>query len=283
MPRFNRPITSLPSLMAAGLVGLALSQSLPAHPGGHDRIMTLNEQIEHEPGNTYLLIKRAQELIQEDKDYTPAKADLDRARELGATEANSHEYNFVTGLWHQYQDDFPRAAAGFSRCIELESNHLQCHRGLAETKLAQKDIKGAIAVMKNFIAVGSTAQTDDYFHLAQLLEQQGDAGAALNYLDQAQTRFGVLPHFEKYAIAIEISQQNYKKALQRHESLEPYFGKTPQWQYDKGVLFQNLGNTAQAKAAFEQALATLQQLKNKTSQANAALQKELQAKLAALN
>lgn len=283
MPRLNRRNSPLLSLLAAGLLSLSISQSALAHPGSHDRILSLNEQIEHDPTNTYLLIKRAQELIQEDKDYAPAKADLDRAHKLGATEATSYEFNFVKGLWHQYQKQLPEAAARFSRCIELEGNHLQCHRGLAEVKLAQKDSKAAIAVMKHFITSSSSAQTDDYFHLAQLLEQQGDTAAALMFLDQAQARFGVLPHFEKYAIAIEISQSNFKKALQRHQSLEPYFGKTPQWQYEKGMLFQYLGNTAQAKAAFEQALASLQKLKNKTSQANEALQKELRNQLAALN
>ncbi|MDX1694153.1 MAG: tetratricopeptide repeat protein [Ketobacteraceae bacterium] len=245
--------------------------------------MTLNQQIEHNPDDAYLLIKRAQELIQEDKAYQKAKADLEKARKLGANESSSHEFNFVTGLWHQYQDQWAEAADAFSRCIEMDTNHLQCHRGLAEIRLAQKDPHGAIEVLTRLIKSSEAAQTDDYFHLAQLLEQQGKPAEALKYLDQAQARFGALPHFEKYAIKIELSQNHLDKALRRHQSLEPYFGKTPQWQYDLGVLFQKAGKPAEARSAFEKALALLEKLKSKTSDASAKLQQEIRDRLAALD
>ena len=77
--------------VSALAISFTFSVSVSAHPGGHDRIMTLNEQIAHEPKNAYLVIKRAQELIQEEQNFVPAKADLDKARSLGATESTSHE------------------------------------------------------------------------------------------------------------------------------------------------------------------------------------------------
>ena len=282
----TRKQPSRSTLTAAIFMLLAMAQSAQAHPGGHDRIMTLSEQIAHEPGNAQLLIKRAQERIEEDRDYTLAKTDLDRARELGANAATSHEYNFVLGLWHQYQENHAAAVQDFSRCIALDPHHLQCHRGLAEAHLGQQQTTEAIQAMQRFVDNSHSAQPDDYFHLAQRLEKTAKPLDALHYLDKAQATFGTLPHFEKYAITLEINQQRYQQALQRHQLLKPYFGKTAQWQYQQGQLFQNLDDKAQARAAFKQALATLQaqqQRKHNNSNADDLLAEDIRARLAALN
>lgn len=273
----------LSTLLAASFAADLLCVPAEAHPGGHDRIMTLNEQILHEPDNAQLLIKRAQERIEEQHDSALAKADLDRARQLGINASNSHEYNFVLGLWHQSQALHPEAVGDFERCVSLDPNHLQCQRSLVEVLLAQQHTGPAIAAMQRFVKSSTSAQTDDYFHLAQWLEKTGKPDEALRTLDQAKTKFGPLPHFEKYAVNLESSQQRFQQALQRHQSLKPYFGQTPQWQFELGMLFQNLGDTAQARAAFQQALATLQQRKQPTSKANDVLTQKIRAQLAALD
>lgn len=264
---------------------IALMLAVPhatAHPGASSRILSLDEQIAQQPKNGYLLIKRAQEYIQEDKNYQPALRDLSKAKTLGTNETNSHEYNFVMGLYHQSQHQFKKAIPFFERCIELDINHLQCHRALAEVAQAQQQPRQAIARLSHFISQSENSEPDDYFHLAQLLVEDNQADLAIQYLDQAQARFGILPHFEKLAISIETSRKNFKQALARHQSLHPYFGKTPKWHYDRGVLLQNLGHSAQAKSSYEHALATLKTQKKKKNPASDTLQQEIQAKLASL-
>ena len=269
-------------LLTAFILPILVNEASLAHPGGHERIKLLSQQIEKNPQNADLLIKRALEALEEHRSYEAAEADLNAAKPLISNEKTGSQYHYVMGLFHHFQKRYQEADSHFKSCLQLQPSNPLCRRKMAESASAQNNLSRATSIYTDLLRTSPSVEADDYFQLVQMLVETGQHDQALTYIAQAQKKFGFLPHFEKLAVTIEQSRGNFSNAFKHHNKLKPYFGKTPQWQYKQGMLFLESGDATQAKTMLDEALTTLNRRK-KNTQVNIELRESIQIQLKRIN
>jgi tetratricopeptide (TPR) repeat protein len=247
MNRYRRIIrVALLAIVALVTTGGRLAS---AHDGLAERIAALSAQITQSPSSPSLLVKRA-ELYRENRQWSEALADLDRAERIDSTIAL---VNLVRAHVHLARKNWPGAADAATRFISRQPDHADARvvRARAYVRLGRR--QEATADFTSALAV--RPQPDLYIERAKALEGPGrDAlGQALRSLDEGLARLGPIVTLELEAIDLELRLNRYDAALARLDGIIARAPRKDAWLARRGAILERAGRPEEARAAYQAA------------------------------
>jgi tetratricopeptide (TPR) repeat protein len=120
--------------------------------------------------------------------YPQAVASFQQA--LAIDPRNADAYYNLAASYHQSakqtgdQNAYLQAEQLYNRCLDLEANHIECHRALAVLLVETNRQDKAFTLMKNW-AIAAPQVAAARVELARLHEEFGDPQTAATYLSQA--------------------------------------------------------------------------------------------------
>jgi tetratricopeptide (TPR) repeat protein len=120
--------------------------------------------------------------------YPQAIATFQEALKIDPNNADAY-YNLAAS-YHQAakqsgdQNTYLHAEQLYNRCLDIEANHIECHRALAVLLVETNRQDKAFTLMKNW-AIASPQVGAARVELARLYEEFGDKQTAATYLSQA--------------------------------------------------------------------------------------------------
>ena len=215
----------------AGLwLSLAFISPAPAHQGLRDQIEELDLLIAREPGDVGLYLRRG-ELHRAHGDLDSALRDFDRAR--------------------TFDPVFAEAAFHLGRALLDAGRPADATRALDPALLLRPDHVGALVVRGRALA-----------RLGRHVEAAGAPHPmeALRGLDKGISRLGPAVSLQLAAIDLEVRLGRHDDALARLEVAAARSRIQGQWLARRGGILLAAGRPAQARAAYEAALASIRAL-----------------------
>jgi len=174
-----------PAALFVLAAGVLLTPAVPAHPDLLAQIERLDEQLQAEPGNPELLIRRG-DLYRRHDDFAAAARDFEAARIL----APGHpELDFYQGHLALQTGDLQAAAEFLDRYLASHPQHPVGWRLRGETALEQRDAS-APADFEHAIRFSEAPSPELFRQWVLALLTVGDATAALEAVDLGLTRLG---------------------------------------------------------------------------------------------
>ncbi len=260
---------------AAVAVLLVLPAEALAHGPVHEQIEAVTRQIEADPANTSLYLKRA-ELHRVHRDWPAAFKDYDQVSQL---EPAHDLVEFYRGRALEEADRAAEAKAALDRFLakrpadgEALLARARALVKLGERAAAARDFDAALARL-------ARPNPEVYIERARALAADGRADEALRGLDEGIERLGPLVTLELPAIELELAAKRDDAALARVELLAAQSRRKEQCLARRGDILARAGRRAEAKEAFAAALAAIESLKG--SQRGVRATAELEARLRA--
>jgi len=180
-----------PLIRSAGAVlvaaGLLLAPAAFAHPDLTAQINRLSEQIQAEPENVELLIRRG-DLHRRHEEYAAAARDFEAARALAP---NHPEIDFYQGRLGLEAGDIDAAARYLDRYLAENPLHPGAWRLRAETALGQGDARSAADAFGRAVRFSETPSPALFRQWVLALLAAGDRHGALAAVDAGLERLGV--------------------------------------------------------------------------------------------
>ena len=265
MNRYRRIIRV--ALLATAAWVTSGSRLASAHDGLAERIAALSAQITQSPSSPSLLVKRA-ELYRENRQWSEALADLDRAERIDSTIAI---VNLVRAHVHLERKNWPAAADAATRFISRQPDHADARvvRARAYVQLGRR--QEAAADFTSALAV--RPKPDLYIERAKALEGPGrDAlGQALRSLDEGLARLGPIVTLELEAIDLELRLNRYDAALARLDGITARAPRKDTWLARRGAMLERAGRPEEARAAYRAALDFLSNQSERIQQTRASM------------
>ena len=238
-----------------------------AHDGLAERIAALSAQIAQSPSSPSLLVKRA-ELYRENRQWSEALADLDRAERIDSTIAI---VNLVRAHVHLERKNWPAAADAATRFISRQPDHADARivRGRAYAQLGRRPAAAADFTA----ALAARPQPDLYIERAKVLQGPGrDAlEQALRSLDEGLARLGPIVTLELEAIDLELRLNRHDAALARLDAITARAPRKDSWLARRGVILERAGRPDEARAAYGAALDSLTSQSERIQQTRASV------------
>jgi tetratricopeptide (TPR) repeat protein len=261
----------------AFLLGAALPQVAPAHPGAHETAQHFSQQIQQDPQQQALYIHRGI-AYSNAGDYSLALLDFSTAEQLG----DPRIAGFDLGVLYYRMGELDRARHYFDTFLQHFPDDIGCLEYRARLSRDAGDYKDAVADFKRIFELQDNSNPGHYVSAAQMLSENTTLGtdAALDILDQGMAQLGVIPQLQHFAIQLETTRGNYSAALVRLQSLQTGLGDSPQWQVDMADLLAKLGQSGESREWYLVASQQLQQLRK--TPARLALQQQIDTALPTL-
>jgi tetratricopeptide (TPR) repeat protein len=239
-------------------LGFVVPLMARAHGDLHEQIASVTGQIQQDPNNAMLFLKRG-ELHRVHGEWESAQADYDLVTQFAPDFA---AIDFFRGRMLLEAGQIKPARKSLDRFLEKQPNHADaliararvCMK-LGEGEAAANDFTRAIARLPE-------PKPDYYLERAEALASAGDlhVADALRGLDEGIKKLGPLVAFRVRAIDLELMRKNYDGALAR---LEQIIGQSPRretWLARKGDILEQAGRTGEAREAFAAALTAIESL-----------------------
>lgn len=204
-----------------------------AHSSLDELIEYTTDLVDSAPGNSRALLNRARLHIKQGN-ASHALKDIEAAERL----SDHVEVAYVLGLYFIAEDQHQEAINAFSQYLTRFPAFTPAIYGRAKAYAKLELIELSIRDYQYLLSVSKEHSPDYYLELARLesaVEPQG-LHQALRSLDRGIASLGPLVSLQAEAIKIELLLKDYSSALARHETLEPWLGKTAQWQMRKKQL-----------------------------------------------
>ena len=248
--------TRLATFLLAAALGLAGRAN--AHPALEARIAELTRRIGARPGDASLLVQRAG-VHREHQDWAAARKDIAAAR---AIDPGLPGLDLETGLLLEEEGDCASAIGMFDAALAAKPGDAatlaargRCHAATGHADLAAADLGAAIAA----VPPPARPQPDLYVERARLLlslAPRPRLEEALATLDAGISRLGAIPTLVKSALEIETRLGRHDAALARLDAAAlPPAEKLVL----RGEVLHAAGREAEARAAFDDARASLAQ------------------------
>jgi tetratricopeptide (TPR) repeat protein len=246
------------SLVLICLIALFGPQELYAHAGAHELLEHFSRQIEEKPREQSLYIQRGNVYSSEGQ-YPQAQADFQRAAELG----DPILVGFDFGVLFYRMGDFATARRYFDGFLRRFPNHARCLEYRARLLRDSGDSKAAVADFRRVFELQERPNPGHYISAAKMLQSTGTDGIdqALVIIDQGNTKLGITPQLQHYAIQLELRRKRPDKAVERMRGLQPMLGESPDWKVGMGELMLQVGQPEQAGALLDAALLQLDTLR----------------------
>lgn len=244
------------SLALACLAAVPLNTR--AHGDFHSLITLANEDIQKDPSNPELYLRRA-ELYRLHQLWPESETDILKAESLSPGLAQ------VDLCWGRLRMDtaWPLSArAHFDKFLARYPTHVEALtlRSRVWQQLGQP-LSAADDLARATKATPEGAP-ELYIERAQALAAAGSAQveSALAVLDEGIQRMGPLVTLQLTAIDLELKRQNYDGALTRVDAVAARSPRKESWLARRGEILLQAGRPDQARTAYESALAALNTL-----------------------
>jgi tetratricopeptide (TPR) repeat protein len=229
-----------------------------AHGDLHDRIEAISKQLADQPSNAELWLQRA-DVYRQHEDFGAALADLEKAERIKPDWPLVPLQRARIFFDQQKYPDGERAA---SDCLKLDPANpdalvlrARCRTRLNRAEDAIADYNSVLNRTNSFRPL-----PDLFVERARLQAGQGRLEDALRGLDDAIQRFGESPSFVLPAIEYERARGKCDAALVRLAGAEVFMSHEG-YLATRGEILLQAGHCAEAKKAFESALASLKKLR----------------------
>jgi len=229
-----------------------------AHPGIDEQLARLDEQLAAAPDDATLYLRRG-ELHRIHRDYAKAEADYRAAlgldKELyiaqfclGRLKIDSGATEEGRAILDQYlsaHPDDPAALAYRGRAL----------MALGEPLAAAEDLSRAIRFAE-------PPRPEDFLERARALASAGPehVGKAIEGLDEGLRLLGQPVTLQVYAIDLELARRNFDAALRRLDSIASQSVRQEPWLVRKGSILEAAGRLDEARSAYRQTLASIENL-----------------------
>jgi len=257
-----------------------------AHGPIHEQIAALTNLLKEDPQNAALYLKRG-ELHSYHRHWPAALADYERAALLDPT---LPAVNFARGKTLLQAGSPGQAKSALDRFLAKHPEHAEALATrarvlviLGERLAATADYTRAIAAMESL----GRPKPEYYLERARALTAEGGdhADEALRGLDEGVRRLGPIVPLQLLAIQLELTGKRYDAALARLDTLASQSARKESWLVRRGEILEQAGRAAQARLAYEQALAAIESLpaRHRTTETTAKLEAQIRAALARRN
>ncbi len=276
----RRTLLFLTLVRSALILGLALVCVAPglAHDDPHQSIERITLQIEQDPYNAELYLRRG-ELHRQSSHFDAALADFDHVATLSPDDETIH---FHRGRLLFEAEEFPEAWLALDRFLTSHPSHARGFmvRGRLLRKLglpleAAQDYARALSLTPNPTPVM-------FVEHAQALAEAGGPWVemAIQSLDDWNQKLGPLILLESLAIDLEVEGQQYDAALVRIDQVLTEMARKEVWLVRRGEVLEMAGRKEEARVAYRDALKTIEALPSRLRQVPAS--RELETHVRAL-
>ena len=229
-------------VLAASL--LWLNSDCQAHAAIETQLSRITALIERHPEAQSLYMHRAA-LYQDHGRLKRAEADLRQAARLGDP-VNS---DFLLGKLYYARGDHQRALDRFANYLRRHPNHDLSLLFSARAARESERTSLAIGFFDAYFAGAANPHPGEYLSAARLRRMlwPHDVAPALDLLDQAMKRIGLVPQLQRFAIELEMQRQNFAGAISRWQTLEPVFGRSPHWLFEAAQIYHVMGEKKAAR------------------------------------
>ena len=244
------------SLMLA--VWLAAPWSGRAHGDLHDQMASVTGQIQQEPANAVLYLKRG-ELHRAHGDWDDALADYDQAARLVR---DGTDLDFFRGRLLLEAHRAKSARACLDRFLARQPDHAEALIVRARVLFQLGEGLAAAADFNRALGRLAEPKPDYYLERAQALISAGDARLeeAVRGLDEGMKRLGPLIALQLRAIDLEVARKNFAGALLRLDTVLEQSPRRETWLARRGEILLQAGRGQEAREAFDRALKTIESL-----------------------
>lgn len=250
----KRRLTVAACLIYSFWSGAAL---VAAHGPIHEQIALLTARIQEDPHNATLFVRRG-ELHGLHEDWDAALADYDRAEKLSPF---LPAVNLARGKTLLGAGRFRAAKEALDRFIARRPDHpdalltrARVLFQLGESRAATVDYGRAIARWETL----DQGRPEYYVEWACAFAALGDDGGALRALDEGIARLGPIVSLQLPAIETELTRGHYDAALARLSTVAARSPRPEPWLARRGEILEQAGRLAEARSAYEEALAGLE-------------------------
>ena len=277
VPTFTAFFTCWVPGVLAFLVPLLSPLLLQAHADILERIAAVSKQIQQQPRNARLYLKRG-ELHRLHREWDAALADFERAAEL---DPDLMTVGFARGRMFYEAGRLQAAKDDLDEFLAARPAHREGL--LTRARVLAQLGKGAEAAQDYTQAIATLARPTPEYYLerAKALASEGDPylDAALKGLDEGIRTLGPLVTLQLYAMDLELQRWQYDQALARLETIARWIPAERRL-FRRGEILMLAGRSAEARQAFTEALAHIDSLHSRNQSTASAL--ELKARLSAL-
>jgi hypothetical protein len=267
-------------LNSATVLALWLGTVLPAQAHGpfHEQIATLNANLIGHPGDTDLLLRRA-ELYRLHEDWILAEKDIASAVQAGAAKGAT---SLARARLAATQQKWDAAAAEIPVFTTELAENGSAWRLAATIHLARHEREAATEALRQTIAQASPTQPDDFTRFAEALAQAGRREEAVTILDTGLQTLGPVSSMLELAAKLEVELRRFDAALARFDAAAARTANPAYWLARKADAAEQAGRAelaAEARAAAILAIESLPDARRHTV-AMAELERRLRAALA---
>lgn len=222
-----------------------------AHDGLHEQILAITEQIEKDPANAALYLKRA-ELYRLHAEWKNSEADFNRAERF---DRRLTAVNLGRGkLWFDAKR-FAKAKLALEKYLSSEP---QSYEGVLTMARVFAKLRQTTAALKYFSsAIGLAPQdaAEIYLERAEAAIAAGRLTEALNGLDEGLRKFPKLVTLQTAAIDLEVKRRNYDAALERLEKLTAAAERKETFLVKRGEILLRAKRPCEARTSLSEAKA----------------------------
>ena len=230
---------------------LLVMRQAAAHPDTPRLLADVNSQLVSRPGDPDLLMQRGMLYLDEEyANHPQAIADLTAAL---ATPGRWEALIFRATAFHR-ERDLPRARADLDRYVARGRPDARAFELRAEVRAAQGDGAGAVADL--VAATGVQARPEQFLRRAQLQREAGQSKQALATLDEGLAQFPAADMAHRL-IEDALAARDFEAALRAAARLESESGRKEPWTLRRAEILAAAGRSAQARAVFEEVLASI--------------------------
>lgn len=260
------------------MLAIALAAPLSAHEGIHEQLAQVTAEIARQPHNAALFLKRA-ELHRLQGEWENASRDHDHARRIDPALAM---IDLGRGLLLLDRGRAAEALDPLYRYVKARGQDIRGHEALAHALMAIGKPSAAADEFAAALAPVTHPEPELVLHYARALVAAKRSGEALESLDAMQARLGSLVTLQLAAIDIELSSGNYDAALRRLDAAAADAPRKETWLERRGDILRRAGRDAEARNAYQSALAAIATLptERRFTRAMKELEKRLELALA---
>jgi tetratricopeptide (TPR) repeat protein len=208
------------------LLGIFCNVKALAHDTIDEQLRQASSELSSNPLDLAVRLERAS-LYLRHGDLDLAVADIEIAEMLGGHQ----DAAYVVGLYHLAKNDYPAAIQAFGEYLRRYPDHIPSlhKRAIAYGNLQLS--KQAINDYQTLIGISKKPSPDYYLELAAIEAtlKAGGLERALTSLNRGIDRLGPLVSLQNVAIGYDMARADYRGALQRHQSIQPWIGNTQRW------------------------------------------------------
>jgi tetratricopeptide (TPR) repeat protein len=249
-----------------------------AHGPVHEQIEALTSRIERTPDDASLYLARG-ELHRVHRDWSAALADYDAAakRDPGLSRVD-----LCRGRTLLEADRPAEAKTALDLFLAREPSSAEGLVARARTLTALNDPDTAARDYTSALERIDSPGPELYIERAQALASIGESrrAEAIQGLDEGIRRLGPLVTLELPAIELDLDAKLYDSALERVERVSSQSQRKERWLVRRGEILSQAGRSLEARAAFAEAITSIEALPSRIRSTRAMADLEARARAA---